>query len=263
MKTKKGRTTKIYAMNIERKKLLKQRRKKALQNAKDRKLAKENFLAALKANCRTDRPSNDIQSSANTNDELIDGPNTDIVIGVKNTDNTAIAADNVDNDAIDAENINNDAINVENIDNAAINADKTSNAATDSKKSDNAVMSDDNTDNATMSNNNTDDAISDDGNTENTTTGETSMVDVPSPLLYGRKTTDPSKVKTSKRHIPITVKPSEPSIGDPPPDEIATVMASGHIFDPTDVHEYESFIQGAPNPKDLEGIEEDQLLEIQ
>ena len=211
---------------------------------------------------------------------MIDGSNTDIVIGVKNTDNTAIAADNVDNDAIDAENIDNDATNVENTDNAAINADKTSNAATDSEKSDNAAMSDDNTDNATMSNdntdnatmsddnrdnatmsdNNTDDAISGDGNTENTTTG---MVDIPSPLLYGRKTTDPSKVKTSKRCIPIMVKPSEPSIGDPPPNEIATAMASGHAFDPTDVHVYEFFIQGTPNPKDLEGVEEDQLLEIQ
>ena len=59
------------------------------------------------------------------------------------------------------------------------------------------------------------------------------------------------------------VKPSEPSIGDLPPDEIATVTASDHAFDPTDVHIYEFLIQGAPNPKDLEGIEEDQLLEIQ
>ena len=49
LKTKKGRTTKMYTINIERKKLLKQRREKALQNAKDRKLAKENFLTALKA----------------------------------------------------------------------------------------------------------------------------------------------------------------------------------------------------------------------
>ena len=40
VKTKKGRTTKMYTINIERKKLLKQRREKALQNAKDRKLAK-------------------------------------------------------------------------------------------------------------------------------------------------------------------------------------------------------------------------------
>ena len=253
MKTKKGRTTKIYAINIERKRLLKQRREKALQNAKDRKLAKKNLLAALKADQRVNRASNDTQSSANMNDELIDGSNTDTVIGVENTNNTAIAAENVDNAATDAESTDNDAINVDN----------TSNAATDGEKSDNAAMSDDNTDNAAMSDNNTDAATTGNDNTENTATGETSTVDVPSPLHYGRKTKDPSKVQTSERHTPIMVEPSEPSIGDPPPDEIATVMVSGHAFDPTDVHIFEFLIQGTPNPLDLEGIEKDQLLEIQ
>ena len=56
---------------------------------------------------------------------------------------------------------------------------------------------------------------------------------------------------------------AEPSIGDPLPNEDATGKASGHTVDPTDVHIYEFLIQGAPNPHDLEGIEEDQLLEIQ
>ena len=37
----------------------------------------------------------------------------------------------------------------------------------------------------------------------------------------------------------------------------------GHTFDPTDMRVHEFFIQGAPNPKDLEGVEEDQLLDIQ
>ena len=100
VKTKKGRTTKMYTINIERKKLLKQRREKALQNARDRKIGKENFLAALKADCKADckadRASNDIQSHANTNDELINGSDTDIIIGVGNTDNTTIAADNAE-----------------------------------------------------------------------------------------------------------------------------------------------------------------------
>ena len=59
------------------------------------------------------------------------------------------------------------------------------------------------------------------------------------------------------------VEPSEPSIGDPPANEIATVMGSGHAFDPTDVCIYEFLIQGAPNLLDLEGVEEGQLLEIQ
>ena len=69
VETMKGRTTKMYTINIEKKRLLKQRREKPLQNAKDRKLAKENFLTALKAGCKADRTSNDTQSGANPNDE--------------------------------------------------------------------------------------------------------------------------------------------------------------------------------------------------
>ena len=80
VKTKKGRTTKMYIINIERKRLLKQRREKALQNAKDRKLAKENFLTALKAGCKADKASKDTQSSAHSDDELINGANADAII---------------------------------------------------------------------------------------------------------------------------------------------------------------------------------------
>ena len=60
--------------------------------------------------------------------------------------------------------------------------------------------------------------------------------------------------------MPIIAKPS---IDDPSSDEITTTKVSGHTFDPTDVHIYEFLIQGTPNPLNLEGIEEDQLLEIQ
>ena len=188
VKTKKGRTTKMYNINIERKKSLKQRREKALQNAKDRKLTKENFLTALKADHKANRASNDTQSIANTNDELINGANADTIIHV----------DNIDNIEIVAENVTNAATNAEDIDTASINADNIVNAEIDNEKSEEIVMSDDNIDNAAMSDNN---------NTKNTVPGETSTEDVPSPLLYGRKTTDPSKVKTPKKHVPIWVKP--------------------------------------------------------
>ena len=130
MKSKKGRTTKIYAINIERKRLLKQRKEKVLQNAKDRKLAKGNTLVALQVYQRANRASNDTQSITNTNDEIIDGTNTDAIIGVDNTNNATTDAENTDN--------------------AAINADNTSNAVTDGKKSDDGTMSDNNTDNAAM-----------------------------------------------------------------------------------------------------------------
>ena len=200
VKSKKGRTTKIYTINIERKKLLKQRREKALQNAKDRKLPKENFLTALKADHKADRASNDTQSSTNTNDELINGVIADTIIRVDNINNIEIVAGNVTNAATNAEDIDTTLINADNIVNAEI----------DDEKSEEVVMSDDNTDNTTMIDNNIDDTTLGGGNTENTVTGETSTKDVPSSLLYGRKITDPSKVKTSKKHIPIQVKPSEP-----------------------------------------------------
>ena len=52
-------------------------------------------------------------------------------------------------------------------------------------------------------------------------------------------------------------------MGDPPADKKATGKVKGHSFDPTDMQVCEFFIQGAPNPKDLEGVEEDQSLDIQ
>ena len=124
-------------------------------------------------------------------------------------------------------------------------------------------MTDDNIDKAAESNKHTDDAASGYDTAENVTKGETSTDEVPSPLLYGRKTTDPSKVKTSKMHRPIRARPLEYSMDDTPVDENVTGTTKGHTFDPTNVQVYEIFIQGTPNPKDLEGVEEDQLLDIQ
>ena len=115
VESKKGRTTKTYAINIERKRLLKQRREKVLQDAKDRNLAKANSLIAFQGSIRANRASNDTQSITNTDDA---------VIGTRNTDNAAIDAENTDNAAIDAENT----------DNVAIDADNTDNATTDGEK---------------------------------------------------------------------------------------------------------------------------------
>ena len=95
------------------------------------------------------------------------------------------------------------------------------------------------------------------GNTDNTTTGKTSTVCVPLSPWYGGKTKDPSKIKTSTKCMPAI---AEPSTGDPLPNDYATLKASGHT---TDLHIFEFLIQGTPNQYDLEGIEEDQLVEIQ
>ena len=148
-------------------------------------MAKENFLTALKAGCEVDRASNDTQSGANFNEELINGAYAETITPV---DKIEIFAENVTNAATNAENIDTDSTNADNIVNAEIENDK----------SEDIVMSDDNMDNATMSDNNTHDAILGDDNAENVTTGETCTDDVPSPLLYGRKTTDPSKSRPQK-----------------------------------------------------------------
>ena len=77
---------------------------------------------------------------------------------------------------------------------------------------------------------------------------------------YSGKAKHPSQIKSSSKH---TTAIAEPSTGDPLLDGQATVKASGHTLDVGDVHIYEFLIQGTPNPHDLEGIEKDQLLEIQ
>ena len=121
------------------------------------------------------------------------------------------------------------------MDTDSTNADNIVSMEIENDKSEDIVISEDNVDNATMSDDKTHDAVLGDVNKENVTLGETSTDNIPSPLLYGRKTTDPSKVKTSKKHRPIQVKPLESSMDDPPADEIATETAKGHAFDPTDV----------------------------
>ena len=68
-------------------------------------MAKKNFLTALKAGHKADRALNDTQSSANSNDELINGTNADTIIHVDNIDNIEIVAENVTSTATNAENI--------------------------------------------------------------------------------------------------------------------------------------------------------------
>ena len=125
---------------------------------------------------------------------------------------------------------------------------------------DNPTMSDDN---PAMSDKGSPHVASGDANAENGQSDKNNTEDVPSPLIYGRKTTNPTKVKTSKRCRPVMVKPLESPMGNPSVDKEATGKAKGHTFDPTDVRVYEFLVQGTPNPKDLEGVEEDQLLQIQ
>ena len=192
---------------------------------KTQKISKGKFLTAVKASCKAHRASKNTQSGTKPNDGLINCANADTITPVDDIDNIKIVAENAVNAATNAENIDTDSTNADNIVNAEIENDI----------SEDIVMSDDNTDDATMSDNHTSDTLLGDDNAENVTVGEISTDDVPSPLLYGRKTTDPSIVKTSKKRRPIRVKPLESSMDDPPVDENVTGTAKGHAFDPTDM----------------------------
>ena len=240
-------------MNIEKKRILKQRREKTLQNAKDRKLTEEYFLTALKASCKTPRALKDTQKGRKTHNGLMNSENT----------NTTMIADNINNLEIVANNEVNATTNAEDIDTEPVDTDNINNAESEIDTSEDIVMSDNNDDNPAMSDKDIPHATSGDDNAENSKPGENSTEDVPSPLIYGRKMNDPTKVKTSKRCKPIRVTPLESPMGNAHVDKDTTGKAKSHAFDPTNVRVYEFFIQGTPNLKDLEGVEEDQLLAIQ
>ena len=78
-----------------------------------------------------------------------------------------------------------------------------------------------------------------DYNLENDEVGENSTEEVPSPLIYGRKTDDPTKVKSSQRHRPVKVTSLESPMGNPQKDKDkdkdATSTPNTYVFDPNDV----------------------------
>ena len=135
-------------------------------------------------------------------------------------------------------------------------------AETETDKNDDIAMSDNNDDNPAMSDRVSPLETPADDNIENSEVDENSTEEVPSPLIYGRKTNDQTKVKSSKRCRPVKVTPLESPTGNPHVDKDATGKPNTYVFDPTDVQIHEFFFEGEPNPKDLEGVEEDKILEI-
>ena len=127
-------------------------------------------------------------------------------------------------------------------------------------------MSDNDDDNPIMSDEESSIDLPSDDNIENDEVGESSTEEVPSPLIYGRKTDGPTKVKSSKRCRPVKVTPLESPMGNPhkdkDKDKVATGTTNTYVFDPNDVQIYTFFLEGEPEGKDLEGVEEDKLLEI-
>ena len=190
----------------------------------------------------------------------INDENLNIVTIANNINNLEIVANNEVNATINAKNADIEPMDTDNINMAEIENDKSD---MDNDKSKDIVMSDHNDDNSAMSDNDSPQTIPGNDNAEDSDLGENSTEDAPSPLFYGRKTNDPTKVKTSKRHRPIKVTPFESPMGNLHMDKDATGKPDTYVFDPTDMQIHEFFFEGAPNPKDLEGVEEEKILAIQ
>ena len=245
-------------MNVERKRLLKQRRENTLQKAKGKRPAEEYFITALKASHKTYKALKSEQKKKNDNGSIND-ENTNITMIANDINNLEIVTNSDVNAIPNDENVDVKPTGTENINTADI---ENGNTGLSNDKSKNITMSDHNDDNSAMSNNDNPHTIPGDDNAEDSDSGENSTEDASSPLFYGRKTNDPNKVKTSKRCRPVKVTPLESPKGDPPMDKDAADKSSTFVFDPMDVHTYEFFFEGEPGPKDLEGVEEDKILEI-
>ena len=199
-------------MNIEHKRLLKQRRERTLQNAKGKGPAEEYFLTALKASHKSYKALKNSHKRKKDNNGSISDENANITTIVYNINNLEIVENNEVNDTANAENADIESTDIDNINTAETEIDKNDDIAMSDRNDDNPIMSDKESPLESPAND----------NIENDKVGENSTEEVPSPLIYGRKTDNPTKVKSSKRHRPVKVTPLESSMGNPHVDKDAT-----------------------------------------
>ena len=233
---KKGRAAKIYTMNIERKRLLKQRRERTLQNAKGKGPAEEYFLTALKASRKSYKALKNPHKRKKDNNGSINDENTNIVMTVYDINHLEIVENNEVNATRNAKNADTESMDIDNINMAEVEIDK----------NDDITMSDNNDDNPIMSDKESPLKSPANDNIENDEVGENSTEEVPSPLIYGRKTDDPTKVKSSKRCRPVKVTPLESPMGNPhvDKDKDATGTPNTYVFDPNDIQIHKFFFEG-------------------
>ena len=238
-------------MNIERKRLLKQRRKRTLQNTRGKTPAEEYFLTALKASHKHYKASKNSHKRKKDNNGSNNDDNTNIATTVYDINHKVNATTN-------GKNTDTEPVNIDNINIAEIAIDNNDDVAKSNNNDDNPIMSDKESPLESPA----------EDNVENDEEGEDSTEEVPSPLIYGRKINDPTKVKLSKRHRPVKVTPLESPMGNPQKDKDkdtdkeATDTLNTFVFDPNDVRIHTFFLEGEPEGKELEGIEEEKLLEI-
>ena len=80
--------------------------------------------------------------------------------------------------------------------------------------------------------------------------------------LFSHPPGKPNHFVQTKMSLRCRTVHTEPLLGDPLPGSQATMEMQGHKQELGDIGIYEFLIQGEPNPPDLEGIEEEQLMQI-
>ena len=241
-------------MNIDRKGLLKQRSERTLQNTSGKTPAEEYFLTALKASHKHYKASKNSHKRKKDNNGSNNDDNTNIAMTIYDIHNLEIVANHKVNATTNGESADTEPMNIDNINTAEIEFDNNDDVAKSKNNDDNPIMSDKESP--------LESPAKDNG--ENDEEGENSTEEVPSHLIYGRKTNDLTKVKSSKRHRPEKVTPLESPMGNPQKDKDkeATDTLNTFIFNPNDVRIHTFFLEGEPEGKELEGIEEEKLLEI-
>ena len=112
---KKGRMAKIHTMNIERKRLLKQRRERTLQNTRGKILAEECFLTALKASHKCYKASKNSYKRKKDNNELNNDDNTNITMTIYDINNLEIVANHKVNATTNGKNADTELVIIDNI----------------------------------------------------------------------------------------------------------------------------------------------------
>ena len=133
---------KIYTMNIERKRLLKQRRERTLQNTRGKILAEEYFLTALKASRKHYKASKNSYQRKKDNNRSNHDDNTNIATTIYNINNLKIVANHKVNATTNGENADTEPVNIDNINMAEIEIDNDDYVAKSDNNDNNPIMSD-------------------------------------------------------------------------------------------------------------------------
>ena len=156
---------------------------------------------------------------------MINDENTNITMTVYNINNLKIVANHQVNATTNVKNVDNESMNIDNINMAETEIDKNDDIAISNNNDDNPIMSDKESPLESPA----------DDNIENDEVGGNSTEEVPSLLIYGKKTDNPTKVKSSKRRRPVKVTPLESPMGNLHVDKGPTGTPNSYVFDPNDI----------------------------